>query len=221
MNKDICRTGGPKMMKYVKTLKAILLVVITIGGHTLGMQAQATDNLRIDISGKAKITQNGPISLTIEQFEELAPTTHVITSTPWHPQTDFSGISGANLVRVLGVEGQTLRLTALNDYTVEISVMEMVNSGLILATRMDGELLTVKNKGPIFLVYPFDSNPEKYRTEEHFGRSIWQVVDRKSTRLNSSHIRNSYAVCCLKKKKNIKKKKHIQRRTRNETQCST
>src|SRR5690554_7761873 len=31
--------------------------------------------------------------------------------------------------------------------------------------------------------------------------------DRKSTRLNSSHVRISYAVFCLKKKKNKKKKK--------------
>src|SRR5690554_7225423 len=32
--------------------------------------------------------------------------------------------------------------------------------------------------------------------------------DRKSTRLNSSHVRISYAVFCLKKKKNKKKKTH-------------
>src|SRR5699024_11963796 len=31
-------------------------------------------------------------------------------------------------------------------------------------------------------------------------------LDRKSTRLNSSHVSISYAVFCLKKKKNIKKK---------------
>src|SRR5690554_5155716 len=35
-----------------------------------------------------------------------------------------------------------------------------------------------------------------------------QLLDRKSTRLNSSHVRISYAVFCLKKKK--KKKKQIQ-----------
>src|SRR5690554_7390227 len=33
--------------------------------------------------------------------------------------------------------------------------------------------------------------------------------DRKSTRLNSSHVRISYAVFCLKKKKKKKKKKQI------------
>src|SRR2546426_7998135 len=39
-----------------------------------------------------------------------------------------------------------------------------------------------------------------------FGDSFWQIVgkvllDRKSTRLNSSHLVISYAVFCLKKKK--------------------
>src|SRR5207244_5993346 len=35
--------------------------------------------------------------------------------------------------------------------------------------------------------------------------------DRKSTRLNSSHQIISYAVFCLKKKKNQKKKEHLQK----------
>src|SRR5256886_8716060 len=37
----------------------------------------------------------------------------------------------------------------------------------------------------------------------HFDRSHVSVQDRKSTRLNSSHSQISYAVFCLKKKKNI------------------
>src|SRR2546422_8466836 len=38
-----------------------------------------------------------------------------------------------------------------------------------------------------------------------------QVVDRKSTRLNSSHGYISYAVFCLKKKKRKKKEKYLQK----------
>src|SRR5690554_7078879 len=33
--------------------------------------------------------------------------------------------------------------------------------------------------------------------------SVWTFEDRKSTRLNSSHVRISYAVFCLKKKNTI------------------
>src|SRR5690554_7166071 len=47
-------------------------------------------------------------------------------------------------------------------------------------------------------------------------RRVWRdhhaSQDRKSTRLNSSHVRISYAVFCLKKKK--KKKKNIERQTK-------
>src|SRR5690242_21130888 len=39
----------------------------------------------------------------------------------------------------------------------------------------------------------------------HFDRVSIELLDRKSTRLNSSHMSISYAVFCLKKKK---KKKH-------------
>src|SRR5688572_31229184 len=37
----------------------------------------------------------------------------------------------------------------------------------------------------------------------------WPALDRKSTRLNSSHSQISYAVFCLKKKKNTKTETHI------------
>src|SRR5690606_39715496 len=37
--------------------------------------------------------------------------------------------------------------------------------------------------------------------------SSWQNKDRKSTRLNSSHVKISYAVFCLKKKKKKKEQK--------------
>src|SRR5437870_7083510 len=39
-------------------------------------------------------------------------------------------------------------------------------------------------------------------------------IDRKSTRLNSSHVAISYAVFCLKKKKKKKKKKQIKKEKR-------
>src|SRR4051812_49857004 len=40
---------------------------------------------------------------------------------------------------------------------------------------------------------------------------VIRAQDRKSTRLNSSHMSISYAVFCLKKKKNTTSKKHLYR----------
>src|SRR5438477_6810547 len=53
-----------------------------------------------------------------------------------------------------------------------------------------------------------------WRHAEYRPAQQWEVSDRKSTRLNSSHMSISYAVFCLKKKKKKtkkntnKKKKH-------------
>src|SRR5205807_8787856 len=42
-----------------------------------------------------------------------------------------------------------------------------------------------------------------------YGRMILDELDRKSTRLNSSHLVNSYAVFCLKKKTSWRQPQHV------------
>src|SRR5438477_6221418 len=46
------------------------------------------------------------------------------------------------------------------------------------------------------------------------GQQGWRVLDRKSTRLNSSHMSISYAVFCLKKKKKKNEARHAVRPAR-------
>src|SRR5436309_8720883 len=63
-------------------------------------------------------------------------------------------------------------------------------------------------------------------THSGFGRGCCSVsrssscwgIDRKSTRLNSSHVKISYAVFCLKKKKKRKKNKYKDRENRKKDQ---
>src|SRR5690625_5109308 len=40
---------------------------------------------------------------------------------------------------------------------------------------------------------------EKSKSVHFWEKSVQFLLDRKSTRLNSSHVASSYAVCCLKK----------------------
>src|SRR2546426_6077049 len=57
---------------------------------------------------------------------------------------------------------------------------------------------------------PLDSLPTSCRTDAMIAPRAAALAprDRKSTRLNSSHLVISYAVFCLKKKKTKKKNKH-------------
>src|SRR5699024_11943895 len=46
-------------------------------------------------------------------------------------------------------------------------------------------------------------SPKNVMKQKSFHKGMQQLVDRKSTRLNSSHVSISYAVFCLKKKKSV------------------
>ena len=46
---------------------------------------------------------------------------------------------------------------------------------MLLALKRDGEYMPVRDKGPLFIVYPFDSRPE-LRHQRFYARSAWQLA---------------------------------------------
>jgi hypothetical protein len=53
--------------------------------------------------------------------------------------------------------GQVL---ALNDYTTIVPLDDFRKFPVILALKMNGEYMRIRDKGPLFIVYPYDSSPE-------------------------------------------------------------
>src|SRR2546426_5769546 len=71
----------------------------------------------------------------------------------------------------------------------------------LLAQHNVGALIAVDDAGrPVGILSERDVVREAARNERVFGMKIAEIIDRKSTRLNSSHLVISYAVFCLKKK---------------------
>src|SRR5690606_39686986 len=76
--------------------------------------------------------------------------------------------------------------------------------------RLGGRLLALRNQparnrtGVESPAVVFDDDAEAALVEgcNDLHRALLGLADRKSTRLNSSHVKISYAVFCLKKKKN-------------------
>ncbi|UWQ61193.1 molybdopterin-dependent oxidoreductase [Leisingera caerulea] len=111
---------------------------------------------------------------TIEDLRALDPVTFE-TETIWTtgPQ-QFTGVPLAVLMARMGVSGGLMVAHAVNDYTVDIPVSDAVEGGPIVAFERNGSEMSLRNKGPLWVVYPYDSNPA-YRTEEVYSRSIWQL----------------------------------------------
>jgi hypothetical protein len=98
------------------------------------------------------------------------------TKTPWDDGTvEFEGVRMDKLMEYVGAEGDQVQAIALNDYSIEIPVADFAEHGPILALKRNGEYMPVSDKGPLFIVYPFDSDAE-LQSQTYYGRSVWQVA---------------------------------------------
>ena len=137
--------------------------------------AAPTGEVILTVTGLIDVTNvEGSAQFDLNMLEEL-DSTIVETSTIWTEGTNvFQGVSLAVLVDRLGIEGSNLNATAINDYAVEIPLSDAVAGGPIVAYKMDGNTMSVRDKGPLWVIYPYDSNAD-YRSEVVYSRSIWQL----------------------------------------------
>ncbi|WP_425098403.1 molybdopterin-dependent oxidoreductase [Tropicibacter sp. S64] len=99
----------------------------------------------------------------------------IATDTIWTPRTHrFTGVRLSALLERVGATGTRLSATAINDYSVEIPVSDARADGPIVAYEMDGTVMSRRDKGPLWVIYPFSSSAA-YRTEVIYARSIWQL----------------------------------------------
>ncbi|MCA0918695.1 MULTISPECIES: molybdopterin-dependent oxidoreductase [Halomonas] len=107
---------------------------------------------------------------------ESLPQHDVTTGNPWiDGQSRFSGPLLRDVLAAAGAEGSELRVIAIKDYESLIPAEDAEQHDVILAMRRDGEPMRIRDKGPLFVVYPFDDEPE-LKTNIYFSRSVWQVA---------------------------------------------
>lgn len=160
-------------------LRAVITAFTVAALSTLPLSAQTI----VDPTGPVILTVTGNVAATnsenaavldLEMLEAIG-TTAIETTTIWTEGSQrFEGVSLIALVQELGISGTTLRATAINDYAVEIPLSDAVEGGPILAYRLNGETMSVRDKGPLWVIYPYDADT-KYRTEVVYSRSIWQL----------------------------------------------
>ncbi len=98
-----------------------------------------------------------------------------VTGTPWHDGSPvFEGVPMDMLLAHVGAEGTQADVLALNNYRTTIPLSDFSAYPVLLALKQDGEYLTVRNKGPLFIIYPFDEFTE-LQTDLYHARSAWQV----------------------------------------------
>jgi len=130
----------------------------------------------LTISGLIGNTNNGDKAEFDMPMLEALGITSFTTKTPWYKDpVTFSGVPMSKLLETVGAKGTNLTVTALNDYATDIPVEDFKAHPVILATKRDGNYMPVRDKGPLFIVYNYDSNAE-LQHQRFYSRSVWQVA---------------------------------------------
>ena len=152
----------------------LLLAVATAAANS---RLPATGPVLLTIGGKLAASNQVVSAAFDETMLATLPQSRIETSTPWTEGNKvFEGVLLADLFDSLGIEAAlSFRAIALNEYEIVTPVDEALAYGALLAMRMDGVPLTRRDKGPIWIVYPRDSNP-KIQDERYDARWVWQLT---------------------------------------------
>jgi hypothetical protein len=116
----------------------------------------------------------GEMNLTLAQIEAMG-SARIVTTTPWHDgRTSFEGVPMARFLEAVGAHGTTAYVEALNDFSIEIPLSDLIRFDAILAFKTDGNYMEIADKGPLFIVFPYD-DVEEVRNAQFYARSVWQI----------------------------------------------
>jgi len=131
----------------------------------------------LTISGRLQRTNDAAghsYAFTEEEFLDL-PQRSITTATIWTPVARFTGPALADVLAHVQASGETIQLTALNDYSVEVPRTDLAQYAPILAHSRDGLRMGVAKYGPLWLMYPRDDFPAELSGRVAASRFIWQV----------------------------------------------
>lgn len=138
---------------------------------TLGLPAHAEAPI-LTLSTAAPAPE---ITLTRSALAALPQHRLVTSTTVTDGQPVFEGFLMRDLLQAHGLEGEKVVARALNDYQVEIPLSDFDTFDVIGALYMDGEALSPRDKGPIWIVYPRDDHHE-LQDIRYDTRWVWQLV---------------------------------------------
>ena len=98
------------------------------------------------------------------------------TGTPWTRQPfHYSGPLMRDLLAYLGADGDRVHVSALNGYEAYIPTRDFVEYDVLLALRHNNEPISIREYGPLWVLYPFDQD-SALLSETFRSRAVWQVM---------------------------------------------
>jgi hypothetical protein len=168
------------MPTLMKTILGTLAAIFTVTYTTVAPAAtlsEPTEHVILEVTGTIASANSGDRArFDLPMLEKLG-ITRLETSTAWTEGTPvFDGVLLSDLLKAVGAKGDTLTAVALNDYKVDVPISDFTKFPVILAYKMNGEILKVRDKGPLWIIYPQDQYAE-LKTKQTQNKWVWQVKE--------------------------------------------
>lgn len=151
-----------------------LLCALSVSFSALALEAPKERPI-LAVSGKIAEKNAGEVARFDMKMIEALPQHTFTTSTPWFDKpVKFTGPLLSDVLAAVKASGTTISAVAINDYKITIPAGDTSKFKVIVARLIDDKPIPVREKGPLFVVYPFDSSAE-LRTSTYYERSIWQL----------------------------------------------
>lgn len=135
------------------------------------------DLLQLDVDGNIEFQATAPHNQRIFTRDELlAMPVHAIqSSTDWTGSELWEGPLLTDVLKKAGIRGSTIRVFAYDDYSEEIPLAFIRKYEPILAYRENGHELTLKDFGPLFIIFPRDRYRKELSTITNTRRFVFQI----------------------------------------------
>ncbi len=144
----------------------LFVFAASFGSITLGQTA-------LTIRSKALGKELG---LTLKQLRDMSQETVVTGNEFVDGKRVFRGPLMRDVMRRFSSSlPKMVVLTAANDFQSAAPVKEFFKYNVILALSVDGVALSMRDKGPIWMIYPMSDFPE-LRDPSYNSRLIWQLI---------------------------------------------
>ena len=133
----------------------------------------------LEVTGDLAVTNTTDGTATFDRAMLAAmPRATIETSTPWTNGVQrFDGVTLAALIERLGIKGASVTARALNDYSYRFDVADAVSRGALIADTNNDKPMSVRERGPLWIVFPLDAMPHLEGAERHEiqSRMVWQL----------------------------------------------
>lgn len=158
-----------------QTIARVVCAVVVFACVPASALAPPTGKVVLTISGKVAEKNTADAAVFDLAMLEQLPQQTFTTMTPWDKlPIKFTGPLLRDVLQAAKASGTSIKALALNDYQTRIPLDDAQKFDVILAHRMNDAGIPVRTKGPLFIVYPYDSNPA-LRATTYYERSAWQL----------------------------------------------